>query len=68
MWQRLFLATEERDHAIQLLRLDKGKDPGCCVLFFVFFPLLCIFLYIIQLHRKKITRDELCLIVRENSR
>lgn len=33
-----------------------------------FFPLLCIFLYIIQLHRKKITRDELCLIVRENSR
>lgn len=42
----------------------KAKIQG--VVFF--FPLLCIFLYIIQLHRKKITRDELCLIVRENSR
>lgn len=47
MWQRLVLEAEEKDHAIQLLCLDKGKD------LFFFFPLLCIFLYIIQLATKK---------------
>lgn len=46
MRQRLVLEAEEKDHAIQLLCLDKGKD-------LFFFPLLCIFLYIIQLATKR---------------